>query len=207
VRKTVECSFGRLKRQWLVLAGEIACRDLRKVDMMLKVCCCLSNAIGAYGGKDDDRAFAEWCHLDDDELADVNRPRALRATVNAAIEAAKTGEALDNVSLDCLVLALMQVDPEAEPPDRCLHWTRQAALAKLRRSLATPESLAADEQAGDLERDEDIHDVPAVDRPAIPGSMTELQLALVEHFKCFKETMAYRPRVPVVPPVVRGNRA
>ena len=207
VRKTVECAFGRLKRQWLVLAGEISCRDMRKVDMMLKACVCLSNAIAVYGGKNDDRAFAEWCHLDDAELEDVNRPRALRATVTAAIEAAKTGEAMNDVSLDCLVLALNEVDPEAVPPDGCLHWTRQAALAKLRRSLATPESLAAAQHADDLEHGEDIHDVPAVDMPVIPRNMTALQLALVKHFKCFKETMSNRPPVPVIPAVVRGNRA
>jgi len=208
LRKNVECFFGRLKRQFMVLANRIGCRDTAEVEKMIKVCICLSNMVhDSRAGMWDD-LFAEWLTVDTKELEDIRRPRASQAKVAAAIERAKKGDTLDDVPLDCILLAAENVNMGLLRPGHEGGWTRRWAIAELRRLVNTTESLLAAERDAESEQEEheqeeprtrpDVEPLPEV--PTVPGSLLELQRALIVHYKHHAQVIKGRSEVQVMPP-------
>lgn len=66
LRKKVECFFGILKKQFRVLALLVTCTDMIQVDMMFKVCCCLSKMRRVELGFPEN--IDDWRQVDEDDL-------------------------------------------------------------------------------------------------------------------------------------------
>ena len=76
VRKDVECTFGILKRRFLLLAGVVPYRGFDKVDNVMWTCCVLHNLLlSADGLSDIGKEESDWIHEDNQLRLDCIRVR------------------------------------------------------------------------------------------------------------------------------------